>query len=244
MGNLDEPIEARLADAQRIVVVDDDEGIVALLRAFLANEGYECVGFTMAEDALAYVAGHRCDLVITDMVMPLSLSGLQMVEEMARRHPGMPVLVMSGYQIAEAVTRCLQSGAIDYLQKPFDFDRVRTVVRAVLLERTIRSDIGLRNRLISGYRVLRPLREDPLTPTFLAKKAKNPREQVALTIFRFADHTAEHRHRIEADFRRVCRLACTIKNPYVIEIQDFGLDAEGGIPYLVAAYEETTDLRT
>ena len=103
--------EARLADAQRVLVVDDEESILALLEQFFSRLGYECLCFTDAQEALEYADSHHCDLIITDMVMPLGLSGLQLVEEMTRRHPNIPVIVMTGYPIIEAVTRCLQAGA-------------------------------------------------------------------------------------------------------------------------------------
>ena len=235
---------AHLADAQRVLVVDDEESILRLLDQFFTRLGYECHTFLDGDAALAEMAKHDYALVITDMVMPFGISGLQFVEEVAKRHPKVPTIVMTGYPIIEAVTRCLKAGASDYVQKPFDFARLKTIVKAVLVEKAIESDHMLRNRLISGYRIIRPLKEDPFSPTFLAHDPNDSEKEFAIRIFRFSPHNARQRRRIEEDFRRSAQLASMISSPYVLPLLHFGIEEEGAIPFLVTENFEGSDLKT
>jgi DNA-binding response OmpR family regulator len=109
----------------RILVVDDEPDILLLLRMNLEAEGHEVLLAADGEMALARIAEHRPDLVLLDVMMPL-LDGwgvLQAIDGQERA-----VVMVSAKADPRDAEKALQLGALDYLTKPFDLDRLLAVV--------------------------------------------------------------------------------------------------------------------
>jgi CheY-like chemotaxis protein len=104
---------------QRVLLVDDEEPLVALAVRTLEHLGYEPVGFTSSAAALeAFRADpDRFDAVITDERMP-GMSGTKLIREMRGIRRAIPILLASGYVGAAIVDRAQHAGANDILQKP------------------------------------------------------------------------------------------------------------------------------
>ena len=148
---------------ETILVVDDERNIRRTLRMVLDGEGFETLEAASAEEALEALDAHDVDLVILDVRLP-GMSGLDAIAKMRSRRDGLPILVMSGHgTIADAV-QAVQRGALDFLEKPLDRDRVlvsvQHAVRTSQLEREVRAlrhDVETRYEMIGQSAVMRRL---------------------------------------------------------------------------------------
>lgn len=104
--------------SERILIVDDDDSLRESLELVLAAEGYEIVTASCAEEALERLEDAPVDVVLTDLRMP-GLDGMELLPQITRRLPGVPVLLMSAYGTEELALEAMRRGAYDYLAKPF-----------------------------------------------------------------------------------------------------------------------------
>ena len=118
---------------KRILLVEDDEVILTLMSRAL-EEDYDITAARSAEEATGYAAERETlDLLITDLVLPGSGGGLQVAWQFLERSPELPVLVISGYVLAEdRIEHALSSPRTAFLQKPFAISELRKTVRALL----------------------------------------------------------------------------------------------------------------
>src|ERR671937_134089 len=100
-----------------ILIADDDHTLTALLHQTLADEGYRVLNAADGREALAQAQARRPDLVVLDWMMP-GLSGLE-VARCLRAAVGMPILMLTARDAIEDRVAGLDSGADDYLVKPF-----------------------------------------------------------------------------------------------------------------------------
>src|SRR5205814_10506722 len=98
----------------------DDPVVRALARAVLQEKGYRVLEASNGVEALTCVQKHRgpIDLVITDVVMPF-LSGVELVERLSQRFPGLRVLLVSGYNDSTVCRHGVEQGRMAFLPKPF-----------------------------------------------------------------------------------------------------------------------------
>ena len=118
---------------ERVLVVDDEEALVAVTSEVLKRIGYEPLGCADGEAALAAVeeAGGRIDAVIADEVMP-GLSGTQLARSLRRRRADLPVVLVSGYTGPMLSERALAAGVTEILKKPVQSrDLAAALARAV-----------------------------------------------------------------------------------------------------------------
>lgn len=120
--------------AARILVVDDAPDTLELLQRNLASQGCAVHTASGAADALALLESLPVDLVVTDVRMP-GLSGLDLIRRVRARHPGVELIVITGYATVEGAVESLQLGACDYLAKPFTDEELFHAVRRVLARR-------------------------------------------------------------------------------------------------------------
>jgi len=102
---------------ERVLVVDDEEALVAVTSEALRNIGYEPVACSHAEAALAAFASGRVDAVIADEVMP-GMSGTQLAHALRRRQADLPIVLVSGYTGPMLRERALAAGITEILKKP------------------------------------------------------------------------------------------------------------------------------
>ncbi len=114
---LDEFYNERAAP-RRILVVDDEEGLLALFAAILPTIGVEFELAASAERALELVRPGRFSLVITDKNLP-GMSGLELLKALVAVDPRLGGVMITGYTSAHAISEALELGVYDYLDKPF-----------------------------------------------------------------------------------------------------------------------------
>lgn len=104
----------------RILVVDDEPGIVDIARANLEGYGYEVISAVDGSEALARIKRERPDLVILDILMP-EMDGWEVLEriESDPDMSGIPVIMLTARASDEDVLRGLETGAVEYMTKPF-----------------------------------------------------------------------------------------------------------------------------
>jgi two-component system KDP operon response regulator KdpE len=114
----------------RILVVEDDATLQALMSIYLSGRGYEVVTACDGAEALAQVADARPDLVLLDVMMP-GMDGWETIVEL-RRKSTVPVIFLTALGNEEEVVRGLELGAEDYLRKPVGMKELATRIATVL----------------------------------------------------------------------------------------------------------------
>ncbi|KQP20417.1 ATP-binding protein [Pseudorhodoferax sp. Leaf265] len=120
---------------QTIMVIDDERALLDLAEELLAGLGYEPVGYTTAEAALAAfeAAPQRFDAVVTDLALP-GLQGDALAERLLAIRPGLPVLLMSGNLGAATEQRVLAGGVRGVLHKPLALQALAEVLAGILAD--------------------------------------------------------------------------------------------------------------
>ena len=125
-----------MAEAARILLVDDDESLLRVTEKQLSDAGYAVTAAGGPDGALEAYDPSAFDLVITDVQMP-GMDGLALLAELKRRDPRAAVVVMTAYgSIAHAVD-AIRRGADDYLGKPFEREALLLAVQRVLRTRRL-----------------------------------------------------------------------------------------------------------
>jgi two-component system OmpR family response regulator len=119
------------ARAQRVLVVDDEDGIVDLVRTVLRYEGFNVETASTGRSALAAVTSFRPHLVVLDVMLP-DLDGFEVQRRMAADGTRTPILFLTARDGTEDKVRGLTMGADDYVTKPFSLEELVARVRAIL----------------------------------------------------------------------------------------------------------------
>ncbi len=129
-----------------ILIVDDERDIRELVSGVLEDEGYEARTAADSDAALEAIAARRPSLVLLDVWLKDSkLDGLDLLDEMKRRDPSIPVLVISGHGNLDTAVAAIRRGAVDFIEKPFEAERLLLMVeRATETERLRREVASLR----------------------------------------------------------------------------------------------------
>ena len=116
-----------------ILVVEDEAPLLTLLRYNLEKQGFRVEEAADGEEALARVAEARPDLVLLDWMLP-SLSGLEVCRQIRRRPAtrDLPVIMLTARTEQQDAVRALDTGADDYISKPFEMENLLARIRALL----------------------------------------------------------------------------------------------------------------
>jgi DNA-binding NtrC family response regulator len=115
----------------RLLVVDDERGIVIALKGLFTKEGYEVETAESGEEALGKVKAGLFHVIITDLSMK-GMSGLDLLKEVREIDPQCAVLMITAFGTQRIAVEAMKAGAEDYLPKPFDNDELRLKVRKVM----------------------------------------------------------------------------------------------------------------
>jgi DNA-binding response OmpR family regulator len=118
-------------DMQRILVVDDDPAVTSVLRRGLSYEGFVVDTAASGSEGLATARNHSPDLIILDIMMP-DLDGFEVLKRIRLADPRLPVLMLTAKDAPADQVHGLESGADDYVIKPFTFEVLLARVHALL----------------------------------------------------------------------------------------------------------------
>ena len=215
--------------AHDVLIVDDEPDIRLLIDGILADEGYDTRGAADSDGAVAAFRMRRPSLVILDVWLQGSrLDGLGLLELFHSEEPQVPVVMISGHGTIEMAVSAIQQGAYDFIEKPFQSDRlllsVRRALEAAALAREnaeLRLRVGPGDRLTGDSNAISILRSgvEKVAPTgsrvLIHGPAGSGKEVVARMI---------HARSRRSDGPFVA-LNCATLNPARFEEELFGLEA-------------------
>ena len=138
-----------MAKKASIWVIDDDRSIRWVLEKALSQENFQITCFERADFALAELDQHTVDVIVTDIRMP-GMDGLKFVERMKQRRPNIPIIVMTAYSDLDSAVASYESGAFEYLPKPFDVDEAVELVHRALAQTQKRTTPSAENNIIAN----------------------------------------------------------------------------------------------
>jgi two-component system nitrogen regulation response regulator NtrX len=135
-----------------ILIVDDERDIRELVAGVLSDEGYGCRLAADSTSALAAVDERRPSLVLLDVWLHGSpMDGLEVLDEIKKREPELPVIIFSGHGNIDTAVSAISRGAMDFLEKPFEAERLLLLVeRATETERLRRENQRLRQGFVAS----------------------------------------------------------------------------------------------
>src|SRR5664280_341773 len=134
--------------ASDILIVDDEADIRDLVAGILDDEGFTTRTARDSDSALAEIANRRPHLVFLDIWLQGSkLDGLQLLEQIKREQPDLPVVMISGHGNIETAVAAIKRGAYDFIEKPFKADRLLLVAERALEASRLKREVNeLRHR--------------------------------------------------------------------------------------------------
>jgi two-component system nitrogen regulation response regulator NtrX len=135
-----------------VLIVDDEQDIRDLVSGVLEDEGYAARSAADSDAALDAIRDRRPSLVLLDVWLQGSkLDGLELLDEIKRRDPSLPVLVISGHGNLDTAVAAVRRGAADFIEKPFEAERLLLLVsRATETERLRRENANLKAQVGGG----------------------------------------------------------------------------------------------
>ncbi|MBU1755834.1 MAG: sigma-54 dependent transcriptional regulator, partial [Alphaproteobacteria bacterium] len=132
-----------------ILIVDDERDIRELVAGVLSDEGYECRTAGDSTSALAAIDEKRPSVVLLDVWLHGSpMDGLEVLDEIKIREPQLPVIIFSGHGNIDTAVAAVSRGALDFIEKPFEAERLLLLVeRATETERLRRENTRLKSYL-------------------------------------------------------------------------------------------------
>jgi two-component system response regulator GlrR len=127
-------------DKEQILVVDDDEGLLHLLKMRLSAEGFAVTSCTTGHEALVEAKKKMFDLAITDLRLH-GEDGLDVTEELLRIHPQLPVIILTAHGSIPNAVEAMQRGAFGYLTKPFDDKELKATIEKALSQQRMSKEI-------------------------------------------------------------------------------------------------------
>src|SRR6187399_1378645 len=126
-----------------LMIIDDDAAVLPLVERFARSCRFDVSAYLSAREAMAALPDLRPDAALVDLQMP-ELSGIDVLKEIGATEPDCQVILMTGNASVDTAIEAVKAGALDYLSKPLDFDRLRALLDGV------RESRRRRERLLSA----------------------------------------------------------------------------------------------
>lgn len=124
----------------RVLIVDDDAGLCDVLQAGLERRGFKPETATSAGEALERLDQREFDTVLSDLNMA-GLSGLDLCQRIAERHPGVLVIVITAFGSLETAIAAIRAGAYDFVTKPIELDELALILDRAVQHRALREEV-------------------------------------------------------------------------------------------------------
>src|SRR5581483_6955867 len=134
-----------------VLIVDDEVEIRESLQALLEMEGYEVQVAADGEEGLTRIAEHPFDLVLLDYALP-GRNGMEILQDIRSHDPLLSVIMITAYGTVENAVNAMQAGATNFIQKPWDNEKLLADVRATVGRRRAEEEnIQLKRALKERY---------------------------------------------------------------------------------------------
>ena len=127
-------------EIKKVFVIDDDKSIRWILEKAFTKAGYDVNCYENTENIKKNIIKHAPNIIISDIRMP-GESGLEMLENVRREFPKIPIIIMTAFSDLESTVSSLQKGAYDYITKPFD---IKEMISSV--EKSLKNKISLESK--------------------------------------------------------------------------------------------------
>ena len=161
-----------MGQAMKVAIVDDEQDMRQSISQWLALSGFNTETYASAEDALKVVGMDYPGVVVTDIRMP-GMDGMGLLKRLMSQDSALPVIMITGHGDVPMAVEAMQIGAFDFLEKPFDPERMTELARKATsrrrltldnraLRREMASGGGIVDRLIGTSEPVQRLKEDIL----------------------------------------------------------------------------------
>ncbi len=123
-------------EQKTIIIVDDDPPVREIMSEIIMSLGYHCLEATNGLEALEVINNNEFDIIITDIHMP-GLNGLDLMTKVREITPESPFIVITGYYEDYSYDKIIQTGASDYIKKPFTIAEFEKKITRILVERRL-----------------------------------------------------------------------------------------------------------
>lgn len=158
-----------------ILIADDDPVIRRLFEKRLLDKGYDVRVAVDGVEAAGQLANYHFDVVITDLVMPGDIGGIELLQIAKDRDPLTEVIVITAHSSIDTAVDAMKKGAVDYLEKPVNFDELFLRLEKIAqLKSLVRSADDLRNAMeITESSAARTIQDLEITAADLQLKLDN-----------------------------------------------------------------------
>ena len=118
----------------KLLLVDDEEKFLQSVAKRLALKGFDVATAGDGDQAMAEVEKSLFDVALVDLQMP-GMNGAKLLEKLKERHKYLEIIMLTGHGSVDSAVACTRLGAFNYIEKPFDFDRLIEVIRDAYEER-------------------------------------------------------------------------------------------------------------
>ena len=134
-----------------ILIIDDEAAIRESLETLLDLEGYTVRSAENGQEGLARIAERPFDLVLLDFALP-DVNGIELLHEIRERDPQLSVIMITAFGTVENAVKAMQGGAVNFIQKPWDNEKLLADVRAVVARRRVEEEnVQLKRALKQRY---------------------------------------------------------------------------------------------
>jgi DNA-binding NtrC family response regulator len=146
-----------MANAMKIAIVDDEQDMRQSISQWLALSGYDTETFGSAEEALGTLGADYPGIVISDIKMP-GMDGIQLLKKLMGSDSALPVIMITGHGDVPIAVEAMRLGAFDFLEKPFNPDRMSDLAKKATNQRRLTLDTrALRRELADGGQIMSKL---------------------------------------------------------------------------------------
>lgn len=146
-----------MSKAMKIAIVDDEQDMRQSISQWLALSGYDTETFASAEDALKGIGPDYPGIVITDIKMP-GMDGMRFLKKLMGSDSALPVIMITGHGDVPMAVEAMRVGAFDFLEKPFNPDRMTELAKKATNSRRLTLDNrALRRELSDGSQIMKKL---------------------------------------------------------------------------------------
>lgn len=225
----------------RILIADDDESVLDMLRAFLERK-HQVALVTNGVEALEKLKEEHFDMVLSDVDMP-RMSGIDLLKAVRRLYPNVAVVIMTGLPGVEAAVEALKVGAVDYLSKPFDLHGLAEIIGRISAQIGASGELEkiiAPHRMIADYEIVEVLGEGTTGLVLLGERGG---KQVAIKVLKINDVEEAKRERTLHRFMSEAAAIRTVRHDNVVRYIDHGLAREERIPYMVTEFVDGVSLK-